>query len=60
MYIRTPYLTCFGSRRAIINGQTFNEWGFILPRGFFAHSPQPQLSRRSAGRAADPIDRTEP
>ncbi len=35
MYIRTLYLVCFGYRRAIINGQTFNEWGFIVPREYF-------------------------
>ncbi|MGH9017381.1 MAG: phosphotransferase enzyme family protein, partial [Acidimicrobiales bacterium] len=36
MYIRTLYLTCFGYRRAITNGQTFNEWGFIRPREYFS------------------------
>lgn len=36
MYIRTLYLACFGYRRALINGQTFNEWGFIRPREYFS------------------------
>jgi aminoglycoside phosphotransferase (APT) family kinase protein len=35
MDIRTLYLACFGYRRDIINGQPFNEWGFIVPRGYF-------------------------
>jgi Ser/Thr protein kinase RdoA (MazF antagonist) len=35
MYIRTLYLACFGYRRAITNGQAFNEWGFIRPREYF-------------------------
>jgi Ser/Thr protein kinase RdoA (MazF antagonist) len=36
MYIRTLYLACFGYRRALTNGQTFNEWGFIRPREYFS------------------------
>jgi Ser/Thr protein kinase RdoA (MazF antagonist) len=36
MYVRTLYLTCFGYRRAITNGQAFNEWGFIRPREYFS------------------------
>ncbi len=36
MYIRTLYLACFGYRRATSNGQTFNEWGFIEPPGYFS------------------------
>ena len=35
MYIRTLYLACFGYRRAVTNGQTFNEWGVIRPREYF-------------------------
>jgi Ser/Thr protein kinase RdoA (MazF antagonist) len=35
MEIRTLYLACFGYRRAITNGQKFNEWGFIRPRAYF-------------------------
>jgi Ser/Thr protein kinase RdoA (MazF antagonist) len=35
MYIRTLYLACFGYRRAVTNGQTFNEWGFTEPPGYF-------------------------
>jgi Ser/Thr protein kinase RdoA (MazF antagonist) len=35
MYIRTLYLTCFGYRRAVTNGQPFSEWGFIRPREYF-------------------------
>jgi Ser/Thr protein kinase RdoA (MazF antagonist) len=36
MYIRTLYLACFGYRRALINGRTFDEWGFIRPREYFS------------------------
>jgi Ser/Thr protein kinase RdoA (MazF antagonist) len=36
MYIRTLYLACFGYRRAITNGSTFNEWWFIEPPGYFS------------------------
>ena len=36
MYIRTLYLACFGYRRALTNGQTFREWGFIEPPGYFS------------------------
>jgi Ser/Thr protein kinase RdoA (MazF antagonist) len=36
MYIRTLYLACFGYRRAVTNGQAFNEWGFIWPREYFS------------------------
>jgi Ser/Thr protein kinase RdoA (MazF antagonist) len=36
MYIRTLYLACFGYRRALTNGQTFNEWGFIEPPEYFS------------------------
>jgi Ser/Thr protein kinase RdoA (MazF antagonist) len=35
MYIRTLYLACFGYRRAVNNGRTFDEWGFIRPREYF-------------------------
>ncbi|MGO8724087.1 MAG: phosphotransferase enzyme family protein [Acidimicrobiales bacterium] len=35
MYIRTLYLACFGYRRALTKGQTFNEWGFLVPREYF-------------------------
>jgi len=35
MYIRPLYLACFGYRRALANGQKFNEWGFIRPRAYF-------------------------
>ncbi|MGH9300158.1 MAG: hypothetical protein ACRDZT_09590 [Acidimicrobiales bacterium] len=35
MYIRTLYLACFGYRRAVSNGQAFNEWWFIRPRDYF-------------------------
>jgi Ser/Thr protein kinase RdoA (MazF antagonist) len=35
MYIRTLYLACFGYRRALANGRTFDEWGFIRPREYF-------------------------
>jgi Ser/Thr protein kinase RdoA (MazF antagonist) len=36
MHIRTLYLACFGYRRAVTNGQTFNEWGFVRPREYFS------------------------
>jgi Ser/Thr protein kinase RdoA (MazF antagonist) len=36
MYIRTLYLACFGYRRALTNGQPFNEWGFIEPPEYFS------------------------
>src|SRR5580693_8224697 len=36
MYIRTLYLACFGYRRAVTNGSTFNEWGFIEPPEYFS------------------------
>jgi Ser/Thr protein kinase RdoA (MazF antagonist) len=35
MDIRTLYLVCFGYRRALANGRTFDEWGFIRPRKYF-------------------------
>lgn len=35
MYIRTLYLTCFGYRRAILNGSPFDEWWFIRPTKYF-------------------------
>jgi Ser/Thr protein kinase RdoA (MazF antagonist) len=35
MHIRTLYLTCFGYRRAVTNGQPFNEWWFIRPREYY-------------------------
>jgi Ser/Thr protein kinase RdoA (MazF antagonist) len=36
MYVRTLYLACFGYRRAVANGSTFNEWGFIEPPEYFS------------------------
>jgi hypothetical protein len=36
MYIRTLYLVCFGYQRALTNGSTFNEWGFIEAPGYFS------------------------
>ena len=36
MHIRTLYLTCFGYRRALANGSTFNEWWFIEPPEYFS------------------------
>jgi Ser/Thr protein kinase RdoA (MazF antagonist) len=36
MYIRTLYLTCFSYRRALANGRSFDEWGFIEPPGYFS------------------------
>jgi Ser/Thr protein kinase RdoA (MazF antagonist) len=38
MYIRTLYLTCFGYRRAVTNGQRFHEWGFIRPPEYFSET----------------------
>jgi hypothetical protein len=36
MYIRRLYLTCFGYRRSVANGERFREWGFIRPREYFS------------------------
>jgi len=36
MYIRTLYLACFGYRRALTNGSTFNEWGFVEPPEYYS------------------------
>ena len=36
MYIRALYLACFGYRRSVANGSTFNEWGFIEPPEYFS------------------------
>jgi Ser/Thr protein kinase RdoA (MazF antagonist) len=36
MYVRTLYLTCFGYRRAVTNGERFREWGFIRPPEYFS------------------------
>jgi hypothetical protein len=36
MYIRTLYLACFGYRRALTNGRTFHQWGFIEPPEYFS------------------------
>jgi Ser/Thr protein kinase RdoA (MazF antagonist) len=36
MYIRTLYLTCFGYRRAVLNGVAFREWGFIHPSEYYS------------------------
>ena len=36
MYVRTLYLACFGYRRALMSGRTFDEWGFIRPREYFS------------------------
>jgi Ser/Thr protein kinase RdoA (MazF antagonist) len=38
MYIRTLYLTCFGYRRAVTNGERFREWGFIYPPEYFSET----------------------
>ena len=35
MYIRTLYLASFGYRRALTNGVTFNEWGFVEPAEYY-------------------------
>jgi Ser/Thr protein kinase RdoA (MazF antagonist) len=36
MYIRPLYLVGFGHRRALTNGVTYDEWGFIEPREYFS------------------------
>jgi Ser/Thr protein kinase RdoA (MazF antagonist) len=36
MYVRTLYLACFGYRRAVTSGVTFDEWGFIEPPEYFS------------------------
>jgi Ser/Thr protein kinase RdoA (MazF antagonist) len=38
MYIRTLYLVCFGYRRAVTDGATFREWGFIRPPEYFSET----------------------
>jgi Ser/Thr protein kinase RdoA (MazF antagonist) len=38
MYTRTLYLTCFGYRRAITNGERFRDWGFIRPPEYFSEA----------------------
>jgi hypothetical protein len=35
MYIRPLYLLAFGYRRALTNGVTFDEWGFVEPPEYF-------------------------
>jgi hypothetical protein len=50
MYTRTLYLACFGYRRSVTNGQTFDEWGFIRPRKYFT-------ATAAATRAAVAVDR---
>jgi Ser/Thr protein kinase RdoA (MazF antagonist) len=35
MFIRTLYLVCFGYRRAVTEGVSFREWGFIRPRDYY-------------------------
>jgi Ser/Thr protein kinase RdoA (MazF antagonist) len=36
MYIRPLYLTCFGFRRAVVEGVAFREWWFIRPRDYYS------------------------
>jgi hypothetical protein len=36
MYIRALYLACFGCRRDLSNGSTFNEWALIEPPEYFS------------------------
>jgi Ser/Thr protein kinase RdoA (MazF antagonist) len=36
MYMRPLYLVCFGYRRALVNGQSYDEWGFIEPPEYFS------------------------
>ena len=38
MQIRALYLTCFGYRRAVTNGERFREWGFIRPPEYFSET----------------------
>ena len=45
MYLRPLYLVCFGYRRAIANGSTHDDWGFIEPSAYFS-------STAAAARAA--------
>jgi Ser/Thr protein kinase RdoA (MazF antagonist) len=35
MYIRPLYLVAFGYRRALTNGLTYDEWGFVEPPEYF-------------------------
>jgi len=48
MHIRTLYLTCFGYRRALARGVTFDGWGFIEPAEYFSHAAA--LTRAAFGR----------
>jgi Ser/Thr protein kinase RdoA (MazF antagonist) len=52
MYIRTLYLACFGYRRALTNGRTFNEWGFIEPSEYFSSTA---AAVRAAFRGRAPV-----
>jgi hypothetical protein len=57
MYIRTLYLACFGYRRALTNGQNFNEWGFIEPPEYFnstAAAVRATFRRQAVGAAPSP------
>jgi hypothetical protein len=50
MYVRTLYLACFGDRRALTNGSTFNEW--VTSTHPSTSAPPPLQSwPRSAGRS---------
>jgi Ser/Thr protein kinase RdoA (MazF antagonist) len=44
MYLRTLYLVCFGYRRALLTGQTFNEWGFVQPHEYFSSTAAATLA----------------
>jgi Ser/Thr protein kinase RdoA (MazF antagonist) len=35
MFIRTLYLVCFGFRRAVTEGVSFREWGFVYPLDYY-------------------------
>jgi Ser/Thr protein kinase RdoA (MazF antagonist) len=55
MYIRTLYLACFGYRRAVTKGSTFNEWGFIEPPEYFSSTAaevRAAFQQAPAGRSA--------
>jgi Ser/Thr protein kinase RdoA (MazF antagonist) len=51
MYVRTLYLACYGYGRAVADGQTFNEWGFIRPRDYFSATA---AATRAAFRSSPP------
>lgn len=53
MYVRPLYLVCFGYRRAVVDGASFDEWGFVEPPGYFgstAAATRAAFGKRRASR----------